>query len=76
MCLAGLCHSVYGTESYTKQSVPLSDRKEFQKIIGEEAEELVYLFGCHQKKAFWENIKIDAGFTIDDRYTSKKNSHF
>jgi len=69
VCLAGLCHSVYGTESFTKQAVPLSDRVYLINLIGEQAEELVYLFGCHIKKTFWDNLNKEVDLKIDDRFT-------
>ena len=42
VCLAGLYHSVYGTDSY-QQNIPL-DRNELKNIIGEYAENLVFNF--------------------------------
>lgn len=41
LCLAGLCHSVYGTESYSGQTVPLNMRSRLAKMIGDESESLV-----------------------------------
>jgi hypothetical protein len=40
-CLAGLYHSVYGTEFYNRLNL---DREEVQAVIGKEAENLVYKF--------------------------------
>ncbi len=40
VCDAGLFHSVYGTEHYELQAVPLAMRAEVQHVIGQEAESL------------------------------------
>jgi len=42
--LAGLCHSVYGTEYFQHSLFDLENRAELQQCIGVMAESLVYLF--------------------------------
>jgi hypothetical protein len=44
VCVAGLFHSVYGTTIYRHSSMPASERETLRKMIGREAEELVFLF--------------------------------
>lgn len=44
VCLAGLYHSVYGTNIYRVQTLPLKRRREVTEIIGAEAEQLAYMF--------------------------------
>jgi aspartate beta-hydroxylase len=39
-----MTHSVYGTDAYHRQLLPLSRRHELAAVIGERAERLVYLF--------------------------------
>ena len=41
---AALAHSVYGTDAYHRELLPLSRRHELVELIGERAERLVYLF--------------------------------
>src|SRR5207253_1498525 len=41
--LAGLFHSIYGTEAFQGFSLPLSKRDEVRGLIGERAERLAYL---------------------------------
>lgn len=41
---AGAFHSIYGTEEFRAKAVSLYRRPEIQRIIGEDAEVLVYLF--------------------------------
>ena len=42
--LAGLFHSVYGTEGFPRQSVPLTQRDDLRALIGAEAERLAYRY--------------------------------
>lgn len=71
VCLAGLCHSIYGTESFSKTPVTLDNREYVRNLIGEEAERLAYLFGAHVKETFWKNLDLDSGYSIDDRFTKQ-----
>ena len=43
--LAGLCHSIYGTDSYHTVTVDHSKRDEVRSLIGERAETLAWEFG-------------------------------
>src|SRR6476646_4856599 len=40
----GLYHSVYGTETFRSNLIPLDRRKSISRVIGERAERLAYLF--------------------------------
>lgn len=42
LCLAGLCHSIYGTEFYER--IKIDDRQILQEIIGNRAEDIVFRF--------------------------------
>jgi hypothetical protein len=53
VCLAGLFHSVYGTQSYKLQSVALARRELIRGAIGEDAELLVYLFCVAERDTFF-----------------------
>ena len=55
VCIAGLCHSIYGTESFQTACLEVEERKRVQKILGEEAEELAFLFGALEREAFLDN---------------------
>lgn len=67
LCIAGLCHSIYGTESYRRNPIELSERENIQAILGESAEKLVYLFGAHVKESLWKNLERENEFSILDR---------
>jgi hypothetical protein len=43
VCLAGVCHSIYGTETSTAAALPLDRRDALGAVIGAEAERLAYL---------------------------------
>nr|BDT27179.1 hypothetical protein BHI3_06450 [Bacteriovorax sp. HI3] len=70
--LAGLCHSIYGTESFLKVSATLDNREYVQNLIGDRAERLAYLFGAHKKESLWENLNRDSNFFIMDRFLDKE----
>ena len=44
ICLAGLCHSVYGTEAYAPRLLARDERVRVRGFIGSRAERLVHLF--------------------------------
>ena len=67
LCIAGLCHSIYGTESYRQAPIDLSEREKIKAILGSEAEELAYFFGAHVKDSLWENLKRANNFSFYDR---------
>jgi hypothetical protein len=56
LCLAGLFHSVYGTETFTKTTVPLEQRETIRQLIGADAEELVYLWGRMRRASLYQNL--------------------
>lgn len=60
--LAGLCHSIYGTDSYHTVTIDPSKREDVRSLIGEKAEELAWQFG-HRKNpriiSFIENKETD-----------------
>src|SRR5262245_17544247 len=55
VCLAGLFHSIYGTVIFKNQTVEISNRSVIQNLIGEEAEELAYLFCACDSKRLLDN---------------------
>jgi len=58
VCLAGLFHSVYGTEGFHATLAGIPDRKIIIEIIGREAEALAWLFGIRTNQSFWEQVRI------------------
>jgi hypothetical protein len=72
VCIAGLFHSVYGTESYTIQSVGLERRAYIRGLIGERTEELVYLFCACDKSHFTDNFAKPGDYTVMDQFKDKE----
>lgn len=56
VCLAGLFHSVYGTQSYSTRSVSLTERSRIRDAIGERAEWLAYVFCVADRRAFFGKL--------------------
>jgi hypothetical protein len=57
LCLAGLFHGIYGTESYVPRSFPLKRRKHLRSLIGEKSEFLVYLFCIGDERPFFRPVQ-------------------
>jgi len=72
VCLAGLCHSIYGTESFSKVPATIDNRDYVQGLIGSDAEQLAYLFGAHVKESLWKNLDRAENYSIADRFTNKE----
>ena len=52
VCIAGLFHSVYGTENLTTSALDSSYRIQVQGVIGQRSEELALLFCPADRTAF------------------------
>lgn len=71
LCDAGLFHSIYGTEYYELQAVPLTMRNELQQLIGEEAESLAWLFCMIRRSALDQNLGRHGNFSVPHRLTGE-----
>jgi hypothetical protein len=71
LCDAGLFHSVYGTECYELQAIPLTMRNEVQQLIGEEAESLAWLFCMIRRESLYENPGHDGEWRVQHRLTDE-----
>jgi len=59
---AGLCHSIYGTDSYHTVTIDPSKRDEVRALIGEKAETLAWEFGNRKNPrivSFIQNQETD-----------------
>ena len=72
LCDAGLFHSIYSTEHYEQQALPLSRRGEVQQLIGEEAESLVWLFCMMRRELFFEDLGKDRSPSVQHRETGEQ----
>ena len=59
VCIGGLFHSIYGTQSYQTQSASLEDRRRIRTVIGERAERLAFLFCVADRGEFFEALDKD-----------------
>lgn len=67
--LAGLFHSIYGTNVFRTQAV--SDRNEVREVIGHRAERLVYIFcSCNRPRELIDASHRDS-HTVVDRHDGK-----
>jgi hypothetical protein len=71
LCDAGLFHSVYGTEYYELQAVPLTMRNEVQQLIGAEAESLAWLFCMIRRESLLENPGPEGELKVQHRLTEE-----
>jgi hypothetical protein len=71
---AGLFHSIYGTEGFQGFSLPLSERKTIQKLIGVEAEKLCFIFCMVDRSSVDKTVFAWNDLVVSDeetRYTFK-----
>jgi hypothetical protein len=50
VCLAGLFHSIYGTKTFQTAVLKTDSRERLRALIGEYAEDLVYVFGMSDRR--------------------------
>ena len=74
VCIAGLCHAVYGTDGYNPALTGLDGRQRIAQLIGAEAEELVYLYGACNRRLFYPRIGTDARLIFVDRFSNTEYS--
>jgi hypothetical protein len=71
VCLAGLFHSIYGTEIYTHASANLAARNTIRDAIGGRAEELAYLFCACDRRDLLSKVEGGGPFVLQDRFTNR-----
>jgi hypothetical protein len=79
LCLAGLFHSVYGTEGFQLSIASTGRRELISDTIGPEAERLAWIFGVMKQASFWSIIRSCSGRPFDpdgyrliDRLTNER----
>jgi hypothetical protein len=79
VCLAGLFHSVYGTDSFRARLEQEPSRGTIAGLIGADAESLAWQFGTMTKESFWEQVGLlarsseDANAFVLQNRTTKSN---
>jgi hypothetical protein len=67
--LAGLTHAVYGTDGFVRRLLAWSDRDSLRSVVGETAENVVYLYGACDRDRTWPLLADTA--TVHDRFTGQ-----
>jgi hypothetical protein len=69
LVLAGLCHALYGTDGFEPFLVPISDRDFVRDVIGDEAEEIVYVYASCDRRFLYPQIERVAAPEFRDRHS-------
>jgi aspartate beta-hydroxylase len=59
LCDAGALHSIYGTDIYRHQLIPIERRSEVRALVGEKAERLSYLFATVSRRDLFSRLALD-----------------
>jgi hypothetical protein len=71
VCIAGLFHSIYGTNIFTTQSASFDDRDLLKGLIGEQAEWLAYLFCVTERPNAFFSFTHELGLLVN-RHTQER----
>ena len=66
VCLAGLFHSIYGTDAFQAQTVRFDERDKVTEIISKAAEELAFLFCVADRTSFFDPKRENGKYGIRD----------
>lgn len=69
LCLAGLCHTVYGTDGFPLQFLDISRRSELRRLIGPKAEEFVYFHASCDRSHLYPQIENGSLVRFRDRFS-------
>jgi hypothetical protein len=58
VCIAGLFHSIYGTEAYQGFKLPLTFRTKMRELIGKRAERIVWVFCMVDRQSVDETLFV------------------
>ncbi|MGW6985648.1 DUF6817 domain-containing protein [Streptomyces sp. NPDC054932] len=70
---AGLCHAFYGTDGFPAGLLPLARRADLASVIGDEAEEIVYLYAACDRAASYPTLACEEA-AFRDRFTGRVQS--
>ncbi len=65
--LAGLAHAVYGTDGFDLTLLAVADRAVLRELVGEHAENLIYLYGACDRSRTWPTLPDS--HQVRDRFT-------
>jgi hypothetical protein len=64
LCVAGLFHSVYGTETFRHATFAPRQRQLIRDRIGPDAEHVAYLYCVTTRQSLYENLEREAGYRL------------
>jgi hypothetical protein len=70
VCIAGLYHAVYGTDGFNPSLVGIDMRQRIASLLGQEAEELAYLYGACNRRVYYPRIGTESQLVFADRFTN------
>ena len=72
LCLAGMFHSIYGTEKFQGFKLPLESRGDITALIGERAERLAYC-NCFMDRQSFDDVldQAEGTFAVTHRETAE-----
>ena len=68
---AGLYHAAYGTAGFEENLVSTTQRSEIAKIIGREAEEIVYQYCACDREYFFNQFGVENAPEFRNRFTGE-----
>lgn len=69
VCLAGLFHSIYGTNIFKPQAASTNDRRDVIVLIGQRSERLAHIFcSIDRPRALISEASLDPPYSIEDRF--------
>ena len=71
LCLAGLCHAVYGTDGLQTSLLDINRRSELIDLIGPRAEELVYFYASCDRTRVYPQIGRVWPVQFRDRFSGE-----
>ncbi|GAA2034633.1 DUF6817 domain-containing protein [Nocardiopsis rhodophaea] len=69
LCVAGLCHACYGTDELDVDLFDSARRDELTRVIGQRAEELVYVYAACDRKHVFSQLGRQDPAEFRDRFT-------
>lgn len=72
VCLAGLCHAVYGTQGFQQGILRPDERHLLQEVVGVDAEGVAYFYCSCDRSCLYPTIGASGGFKFHDRFTGDR----
>ena len=71
---AGLCHAAYGTDGFATSLLGTDQRDILAALIGEQAEEIVYLYGSCERRSTYPQFGRQNPVVFRDRFTGTERT--